>query len=87
MDMHLERLLKQHQRVAHTTSRVLELNPKHPLIRALAKLVGKDGSADDLADAAHLLLDQARIVEGEPPPDTAAFAKRLAAVMQKGLGA
>ncbi len=40
-----------------------------------------------LEDAAYLLLDQARIVEGETPPDHAAFARRLAAVMRKGLGA
>ena len=87
LDMHLERLLRQHKRIDEGASRILELNPKHPLIRALAKLVGKDGSADDLADAAHLLLDQARIVEGEPPPDAAAFAQRLAGFMHKGLGA
>jgi molecular chaperone HtpG len=32
-----------------------------------------------------LLLDQARIVEGETVPDPAAFARRLSAVMSKGL--
>ncbi|MCH9020558.1 MAG: molecular chaperone HtpG [Proteobacteria bacterium] len=87
IDMHLERLLKQHQRLTQTTSRVLELNPRHPLIKTLAGLVSEKGAAADLEDAAHLLLDQARIVEGETPPDHTAFARRLAAVMQKGLGA
>ncbi len=83
--MHLERLLRQHKRIAEGASRILEINPKHPLIRTLAKLVGKKGAADDLADAAHLLLDQARILEGEQPPDAAAFAQRLAGFMQKGV--
>ena len=87
LDMHLERLLRQHQRITEGASRILEINPKHALIRALAKLLAKGGATDDLADAAHLLLDQARIIEGEPPPDTAAFAQRLAGVMQKGLAA
>ena len=82
LDMHLERLLKQHKRIAEASSRILEINPSHPLIGALARRASAEGAADDLADAAHLLLDQARIVEGEPPPDTAAFAKRLAAVMR-----
>jgi molecular chaperone HtpG len=85
LDMHLERLLRQHKRIAEGASRILEINPKHPLIRTLAKLVGKKGAADDLADAAHLLLDQARILEGEQPPDAAAFAQRLAGFMQKGV--
>ncbi len=87
MDMHLERLLRQHQRLTQTTSRVLELNSKHALIKTLAGLVSEKGTASDLEDAAHLLLDQARIVEGEPLPDHAAFTRRLAAIMRKGLGA
>ncbi len=47
---------------------------------------GKEkGAADVLADASQLLLDQARIVEGEPVSDAAAFSRRLAEVMTKGL--
>jgi molecular chaperone HtpG len=38
-----------------------------------------------LGDFAWLLLDQARILEGEPLPDPAAFAKRLSAVLARGL--
>ena len=34
-----------------------------------------------------LLLDQARIVEGTPVADPAAFAQRLAAVMARGFAA
>jgi molecular chaperone HtpG len=86
LDMHIERLLKQHDKVGQSAARILEINPKHPMIRALAKRVGAEGAADDLADAAHLLLDQARILEGEPPTDIQAFARRMAAVMTKGTG-
>lgn len=88
MDMHLERLLKQHRYLgAETpTPRILELNPTHPLIRRLAELA-KDGHAasDAVTDAAFLLLDQARIIEGEPVADPAGFARRLAGFMAKGL--
>ena len=87
LDMHIERVLKEHNRITESSSRILEINPDHPLIRTLAGLVGKDGTADDLADAARLLLDQARIVEGEPLPDAVAFAQRLAGFMRKGLAA
>jgi molecular chaperone HtpG len=51
-----------------------------------ARAAAGDGEAD-LRDAAWLLLDQARIVEGTPVPDPAAFAQRLATVMERGFAA
>tara|TARA_B100000315_G_scaffold169080_1_gene157614 strand:- start:448 stop:1095 length:648 start_codon:yes stop_codon:yes gene_type:complete len=84
MDMHLERLLKQHQGHTGSTPRVLEINPKHDLIRALSERASEKGAADTYADDARLLLDQARIIEGETPPDTAAFSRRMAAAMARG---
>jgi molecular chaperone HtpG len=86
MDMHLERLLKQHRQLDGGAKRILEVNPTHPLIRRLTDLAAKEGAAAGISDIAWLLLDQARIVEGEPIPDPAAFSRRLAIVMEKGLG-
>ena len=85
MDMHLERLLKQHNRLQAPSPRILELNPKHALIRALNARAGPDG-AGDLGAAPSLLLDQARILEGETLPDPAEFARNLADVMAKAFG-
>ncbi|MFM9841719.1 MAG: molecular chaperone HtpG [Dongiaceae bacterium] len=92
MDIHLERMLKQHRQLAQNVKRVLEINPQHPLVMGLAKRVGEksNGSGEkgaDLAEAAWLLLDQARIVGGEPLPDPAAFSRRLADVMRRALSA
>jgi molecular chaperone HtpG len=87
MDMHLARLLRQHKQLGETAKRVLEVNPNHPLIRRLADSVGTTGAAQRIEDAAWLLLDQARIVEGEPLPDPTAFARRLAACLERGLAA
>jgi molecular chaperone HtpG len=86
MDMHMERLLKRHGQVTAASARVLEINPRHDLIRTMARLATEKGGADALADATHLLLDQARIVEGETVADPVAFTRRLTAVMAKGLG-
>jgi len=86
MDIHLERLLRQHKQLARESKRILELNPRHPLIRRLAADVRAKGSSERLADYAHLLLDQARIVQGEAPPDPAAFARRLESMLEHGLG-
>ena len=38
MDMHLERLLKQHRQLDAAAKRILEINPSHPLIARLADL-------------------------------------------------
>jgi molecular chaperone HtpG len=83
--MHLERMLRQHQQTSERAARILEVNPRHPLIRRLAGEAKSQGGADALADAARLLLDQARIVEGEVLPDPAAFAQRLSAVLERAV--
>jgi molecular chaperone HtpG len=85
MDMHLARLLKQHKQLGEIEKRVLEINPRHPLIQRLSERLGRSGSGPALEDAAWLLLDQARIVEGEALPDPVAFAKRLANCLERGL--
>ena len=85
MDIHLERLLKQHHQLDEAAKRILEINPSHGVIRALAARAGEKGAAEELDDMAHLLLDQARIVEGETLPDPAAFGRRLATLMEKRL--
>ena len=54
-----------------------------PQIKGLNALVGKSKDAA-LDDAAHLLLDQARIAAGEPVPAPAAFSRRLTAAMESG---
>ena len=67
--------------------RVLEVNPKHQLIRRMAALAGDNGQRDALGDLVELLLDQARIVEGEPLPDPGVFSRRMSAILAKGLAA
>ncbi len=85
MDLHMERLLKAHGQVEQASLRVLEVNPRHALIKALAQRLSDKGGGAELEDAAWLLLDQARLVEGEAPADPAAFAERLQRVLERGL--
>jgi molecular chaperone HtpG len=82
LDRTLERMLsRQKDSGVSVSAPVLEVNADHALIKALAKKA--DG---DVSDAAHLLLDQAFIVEGEQVADPQAFAKRLSGVMAKLFG-
>ncbi len=77
LDRNLERLLsRQKDSGVSISAPVLEINPSHALIKALSK-------SKDVSDAAHLLLDQAFILEGEQVVDPADFAKRLGEVMAK----
>lgn len=87
MDVNLERLLKQHGQLQSGTPRVLELNPDHAIIKKLSARASKeDSTADELLnDAAHLLLDQARIADGELPSDPIEFGRRLSSVMSNAL--
>ena len=85
MDMHLERLLRQHRQIDQAAPRILEVNPRHPLVTKLATGAAATTADGDVAgridDMAHVLLDQARILEGEPVPDPAAYSRRLSTLL------
>ncbi|MCB1592936.1 MAG: molecular chaperone HtpG [Alphaproteobacteria bacterium] len=82
VDMHMERVLKIHQKYENNIKPVLEINPQHPLIKLLAKNA-ENGS--DISEAAELLLDQATIIQGEPLDDPSAFARRMSEIMLRAL--
>ena len=62
---------------------ILEVNPRHALIRALADRMKSGGG--EIEDMAFLLLDQARILEGEGPADIQAFARRMSRTMARAV--
>jgi molecular chaperone HtpG len=82
-DRALEKLLAGAGRLTAASKPILEVNPRHELVVALAAL-GEDERAFK-EDAAHLLLDEARVLDGERPADARAFSARLARVLGKGL--
>lgn len=86
IDMNLQRILAANKQIANVMPKVLEVNPGHPLIKSMAERAKGEGATEALSDTAHLLLDQARIIEGEPVADASLFAQRMAATMAKGIG-
>jgi molecular chaperone HtpG len=82
-DRQLERMLAGAGRITTAAKPILEVNPRHPLIVSLAGLGGDESSFKD--DAAHLLLDEARVLDGERPTDARGFSDRLARVLGRGL--
>ena len=87
MDVNLERLLKRHGQLQNSMPKVLEINPTHNVVRRLAERAESNKATSDtlLKDAAHVLLDQARIADGEVPENPAEFGRRLGAIMESAL--
>ena len=87
MDLRLERFLKQHSQLDKLSKRVLEINGQHELTRRMAAMAVDEASGIQFDELARLLLDQARIVEGEPIPDPGAFSRRMSSFLAKGMAA
>jgi molecular chaperone HtpG len=79
-DLQVQRLLRRTGRPAPETAPILEINPRHPLIRALA---AQQKAGTDISEAAQTLLDLARVQDGDAPRDPAAFARRVANALAK----
>lgn len=82
-DRQLERILAMQSDGPKGMAPVLEINPSHPLIRALSQKVAGGGEAID--NAAFVLLGQARILEGQAPEDGADFARRVGKLLEFSL--
>jgi molecular chaperone HtpG len=83
-DRALEKLLAGAGRLNAASKPILEVNPRHQLVVALAAL--GDGERTLKEDAAYLLLDEARVLEGDRPADARLFSERLARVLEKSVG-
>ena len=72
-DRQFERLLSAAGRVESVAKPILEVNPRHAMVSALSSV------EDDAlrSDVAHLLLDTARVLDGDRPIDASAFTERL----------
>jgi molecular chaperone HtpG len=85
-DLRLQQILSAHGQSPVEMKPVLEVNPSHPLVAALESLA-KSPDRELFDDAVWLIFDEARLLDGAPPKDAAAFAARLTRVLGKALGA
>ena len=85
MSIHLERLMRNHQQqTAFASSRILEVNPYHPLIIKLADSMFDDKERPTVEEVCRLLLDQAKITEGEAISDSSFFSEKLSDYILRG---
>lgn len=85
MSIHLERLMRNHQQqTAFASSRILEVNPYHPLIIKLADSMFDESQKQNVEEVSRLLLDQAKIAEGEAISDSSFFSEKLSDYILRG---
>jgi len=84
-DLEIERLMARQNRGVGAKP-ILELNMKHPLVKAIGSAQKGEREAD-VSDLSSLLFEQAQILDGAVPDDPAAFAARLNRLVVRGLGA
>jgi molecular chaperone HtpG len=82
-DRELERLLARHKSGAAARP-ILELNMGHALVQAISRAKAAARGAE-VAELSELLLDEAKILDGEAPDDPSAFAARLNRLVARGL--
>lgn len=86
MSIHLERLMRNHQQqTAFASSRILQLNPYHPLIIKLSEAMGDEALRPKVEEVSRILLDQAKIAEGEAITDPSYFSEKLSEYILKAM--
>ena len=86
MSIHLERLMRNHQQqTTFASTRILEINPYQPLIIKLSEMIIDEKNKAELEDVARLVLDQAKIAEGEAVSDPAFFALKFSEYILKAM--
>jgi molecular chaperone HtpG len=80
-DLHMQKLLRRAGRPAWGGKPKMEINPRHPWIEGLAVRAAEGESVEE---EARLLLDLARVQEGESPAEPAAFIRRVVDAIMAG---
>lgn len=77
MSARMERYLIDQKQLKSSTAKVLEINPKHPILVKIAGDLSANKEGAETEDLANLIFDQACILEGEPVNDPNAFMRRI----------
>jgi molecular chaperone HtpG len=84
LDRQLEKILAGTGRLKTAAKPILEINPRHEIVVALASLDDDESALKE--DAAHLLFDEARVLDGDRPADARMFCDRLGRLLTRSLG-
>ena len=86
MSIHLERLMRNHQQKTNfDSSRILQINPYHPLIVKLTSLIEENDKTEVVKNVSMLILEQAKIAEGEAVSNPQLFNEKLSEFILKAI--
>ena len=75
MDMRMEKFLIEQKQISSSSTKVLEINAQHPIIKYIYDNININKSlAEDLV---WILFDQANIIEGQPIKDAVLFSNKI----------
>ncbi|MCP3102930.1 molecular chaperone HtpG [Myxococcus sp. K15C18031901] len=83
---YLERLLQQRGKAMPRMKRILEVNPKHPVIEHLKAVYEANPAEAQVSEWIELLHDQALLTEGSTISDPNRFARRLTSLLTQVAG-
>jgi molecular chaperone HtpG len=78
---HMERMFAELHGQAAARARILEVNPRHPLLERMLQMQRAGGADQRLADYADLLQGQVLLAEGSGLPDPVRFSKLVSELM------
>ena len=83
----MERILRSMGREVPPLKRILEINPDHPVISKMNRLLASGGGEEKVKEYAFLLHDQCVLAEGGQIADPALFAGRLSSLLSENMDA
>jgi len=85
MTPRMQRMLEQFGQAPAKVKRILEINPRHPLVQKLQAIFAASSADPRLGDCAKLLYGQAHLAETGTVPDLTTFTQALTDIMVKAL--
>jgi molecular chaperone HtpG len=85
MSPHIEAMMRRMGQAVPQVERVLELNPAHPVVKAVQSMYEANKENPKLSESVELLRDLAHVAEGSKVDNPAVFATRIAALMSRDL--
>lgn len=79
----MEQLLKGVNQIAPKASKILEINPHHPIFPILEKVYKTENSTEDLRNISEILFNQALLIEGYELENPVEFSNSLCNLMSK----
>lgn len=81
ISLQMEQILNEMDQKMMKASRILEINPNHPIFNTLQKIYQSGAGTDKFNDYVELLYGQALLIEGLEVEDPLAFANKVAGLM------